>query len=547
MNRAILVVLPLTATLSLWSCSSSTPKESSASAPSKAAKPPLTPTPGILSRIDPNVVEETETYVVHRLPKSEYLRVDDRHIRHPLIKNPVEFFKEDEKYYYIQTPRWLPEEVAQRQTAAKEPSEKPATPSEVSPSGQAPPLSDFEDLLPPRSARRLTWQRVQASGLPTGGMWRASFVLADFNGDGFLDIVAPAPRVGDATLHIWLGNGKGTFSEWPLTFSEEGQPSTNFSIDYGGVAVGDIDGDGKLDVVTASHGFGLVSLFGDGRGGFRVVRAGLPQKEFSSQAIILLDVDGDGHLDIVASQDVLDQDRPSDPSQVRVYLYRGAKGWQLKADAIIGGVISNSLRAWDYDGDGKQDLLTGSHQFGALALLWKNQGNGTFVATTFPGIEAYAYHFATTPGTFGAGHAPAFADAFHLFTNTPKIARATGITIYSFEDSAWHPHRVWRKRGGESSQFALAMGDLDGDGLDDVVFADTQERRLRVFFQRRDGSFEEMSERDEPTLDSPGQCIRIGDLDKDGRPDVVLAKTVSSNKPDDPGGWDVFLNKAATR
>jgi hypothetical protein len=210
----------------------------------------------------------------------------------------------------------------------------------------------------------------------------------------------------------------------------------------------------------------------------------------------------------------------------------------------VGGAISNSLHAWDYDGDGKKDVLTGSHQFGALALLWKNRGDGTFSWVTFPELEAYALHVATVPGTFGPRRLPAIADGFHLATtNLPKNIRTAGITVYSFENGAWKRHRVWRKKEGQSFLYALAMGDLDRDGLDDVAFADTEERRLRIFFQRPDGSFHEMPKPQEPALDSPGQCIRIGDLDRDGRPDIVLAKTVSSSSADDPGGWEVFLNK----
>jgi hypothetical protein len=69
--------------------------------------------------------------------------------------------------------------------------------------------------------------------------------------------------------------------------------------------------------------------------------------------------------------------------------------------------------------------------------------------------------------------------------------------------------------------------------------------RLRVFFQEKDGSFREMAESDEPALSSPGQCVRLGDLDGDGRLDIVLSRTAISSRPEEIGGFDVYLNRPA--
>jgi hypothetical protein len=285
-------------------------------------------------------------------------------------------------------------------------------------------------------------------------------------------------------------------------------------------------------------------FLGDGKGGFRVVRTGLPGREYSAQAVVLLDANRDGLPDIVTSRDAVDSPGSEgvDKQQVRLYVNKGVGGWQFH-DGIVGGFYSNSLHAWDYDGDRLQDVLTGSHYNGALTLLWKNEGNGTFSRVSFPDIESYAFHFATAPGTFGPDRAPAFADAYSMSKSEPQVARATGITLYVYRSGKWARHRVWRKKDGKTLQYGLAMGDLDGDRLDDLVFPDTEQRKLRIFFQQPDGSFVEALESEEPALDSPGQCVRLADIDRDGRLDVVLAKTVSSVKPDDRGGWDVYVNR----
>jgi hypothetical protein len=528
--------------LTAVACSSSSRPSAS---PPEAQTRAVAPTPGALSRINPNIVEETDTYIIERLPKADYIRVDDRHLRHPVIGIPVEFFKEDDEYYYVITQKKIPEEESLKRELEKE-GKIPAVQRERKKPESAVPLSDFTDIALTRVSGRLKLDPAAETGLPAGGMWRSSFVVADINGDGIPDIVAPSPRMGDNKLHVWLGDGKGSFSEWPLIFRQNGKPAPNFAIGYGGVAVGDIDGDGKVDVVCAWHGGGLVSLFGDGKGGFEIERTGLPAgRDFSAQAVVLLDADGDGKLDIVASRDIVESNpgQGLDYRQIRVYLYRGKKGWEFKSDGLIGGLYSNSLTAWDYDGDGRKDVLTGSHYSGGLTLIWKNAGNATFTPVLFKAIEIYAYHFASAPGTFGKSRVPAFADAYLMQTNTPESARAAGITLYAFADGEWTRHRVWRKKDGKSLLYALAMGDLDGDGLDDVVFADSEERRLRVFFQQPDGSFVEVAENEEPALDSPGQCVRLADLDGDGRLDVVLSKTITAADPRDKGGWNVYLNK----
>lgn len=535
----------LLALLAPVACSSS---GSNPKAPPPAATAPApSPTPSALARINPSVVEETETYYVERLPKSEYIKVDASHVKNPMIASPLEFYREDDQYYYVRVGKVLPEEIEELQSQRRaKAAGRPAAPGEPPSGGKSLPASEFEEVAPPRIPSRVRLEPVAKTTLPEAGMWRASFAVADVNGDGIPDIVAPPARLGDFRLHVWIGDGKGRFSEWPLSYTEKGKPVARVPIDYGAVAVGDIDGDGHADIVSASHGTGLVSFFGDGKGGFDVVRAGLPARDFSSQAVALIDADGDGKLDIVASRDAPNpEEQKLDRAQVRLWVFRGRdKGWEYQKEGILNANYSNYLTAWDYDGDGRKDLLTASHNYGGLGMLYKNRGDGGFELSYIPEIQGFAYTYATAPGTYGKARTAAFAASFIvLAVGTSDPPRAQGITLYALESGKWVAHRLWRAKNPRASIYGLAIGDLDGDGLDDVVFLDNDARRVRILFQQADGSFAEADEKEEPTLSSPGQCVRLADLDKDGRLDLVVSRTVAASNPAEKGGFDVYLNR----
>jgi hypothetical protein len=119
----------------------------------------------------------------------------------------------------------------------------------------------------------------------------ASVAVADVNGDGKPDlVVANYGGTGNGSVGILLGNGNGTFA---------GQQALGQSIKPSSVAVADIDGDGRPDIVACSRGGGNISLFlGNGNGTFA------SQHNFDyghADTLVVADLNGDGHLDFATS------------------------------------------------------------------------------------------------------------------------------------------------------------------------------------------------------------------------------------------------------
>lgn len=171
--------------------------------------------------------------------------------------------------------------------------------------------------------------------------------VGDFNGDGKLDLAVNdnncpngPPACGSGMVSILLGNGDGTF-QTHLEYPTGPTPDS--------VAVGDFNGDGHLDLVTANGDFGTNNtvsvLLGNGDGTFQ------PSVDYATGTapsfVALGDFNGDGKIDMAVANAV--------SNTVSILLGNGDGTFQPNID-FPGGLGANGVAAGDFNGDGMLDL-----------------------------------------------------------------------------------------------------------------------------------------------------------------------------------------------
>jgi len=289
--------------------------------------------------------------------------------------------------------------------------------------------------------------------LPGGSRVTEALALGDVDGDGWIDVVvgnsgytriqslAPAGYRGDrglATNQLLRNDGAGGF--------EPAVELPGGDIDTMALVLGDIDGDGWLDVVIGNEDTPNQLLRNDGAGGFESA-VELPGGSQYTYSLALGDIDEDGWLDVVIGNE-------GNPSQL--LRNDGAGGFEPAVDLPGNSECSVAIAIGDLDRDGWRDLVIGN-QIPPNQLL-RNNGAGGFEHVLELNRDA---RFITEALALGDVDGDGFLDLVVAYSGGPnQLLRNDGAG--GFEPSV-------ELLGGNEYTMALALGDVDGDGLLDVI------------------------------------------------------------------------------
>ncbi|NJS10584.1 MAG: DUF4347 domain-containing protein [Microcoleus sp. CSU_2_2] len=196
-----------------------------------------------------------------------------------------------------------------------------------------------------------------------------AIAIRDLNGDGKLDLAVanPISEGNGGFVSIRLGIGNGNFSD-PSNFGE--------GIDPKSIAAGDFNGDGKLDLATASaNSNNLSMLLGDGIGSFstpvNIINSG------GSLDVATADLNGDNKLDLVSSND-------ESTNNISVLLGDGTGNFSTPVN-FSAGTGNHFINAGDLNDDGKLDLVAASNSISNESIsVLLGDGTGNFgIATNF--------------------------------------------------------------------------------------------------------------------------------------------------------------------
>jgi hypothetical protein len=335
---------------------------------------------------------------------------------------------------------------------------------------------------------------------PVGNAPR-NLAVADVNNDGKIDVLTA--NQNSSTVGVLLGNGNGTF-----------QASATYSAGAGNnphdIAVADVNGDGKPDVLTANYGSNSAGvLLGNGDGTFQAATVyATSAVNGRPVGIAVADVTGDGKPDLLTAN--------SYGYSVSLFAGTGTGTFQAPVSYSFGTTSAPlDVVVADINGDGRPDVLAanaGNNTVGTLV----NLGSGNFQPAIYPvGTGASFVPYGLAVGDVNGDGRPDVVTAnqgnstVSLLLNNGPAFPAFGRAV-SFQDSG--------------SPENIALADINADGRADLLTANPGDAAVGVLLADGTGAFQPLARYSAGAGSAP-YGIMVADVNGDGRPDVLTSNS----------------------